>query len=186
MLPAGSTLSLSIQHQSSQGYAAILSLVAARLSVDGIRVVDSNVTASGFLDQVLGSLSFSAVPYTVSMRIKTTVDYNEPGDALAVVEHEFYEADNEKNFPTAGCITSITLPDGTIEQTDCQGQTGPGGKAPESSLSDIASNFFDSLKSAGWTLVVAIIGIVVLVLVLVAYSPNVGSAARAAAGAAIL
>jgi len=182
MLQNGSQLDLSIQAASTttRGYAEILSLVSSQLPISGIYVVNSTVQASGLLDQVMGSLSLSDIPYTVNMRVRVTGDFADPNDVLQIVEHQFYEASNEDNYPTAACITNIIDPQGNISPTDCAGQIGPGGKPPEKSLSDVVKDFFDQVKSLGWTLIIAIIGIVVIVLALAAYGPNVPSIAKAA------
>ena len=182
MLQSGSQLDLSIQASSTttRGYAEILSDVSSKLPIDGIYVVNSQVQASGALDQIFGALTLSNVPYVVNMRVRTTSDYSSPNDVLQIVEHEFYEASGEDNYPSSACVTQIIDPSGNATATDCSGQVGPGGKPAEKGFSDLIKEFFDNLKSLGWTLVVGIIAIVIIVLVLAAYGPNVPSIARAA------
>lgn len=178
MLPAGSQLDVSIQAQSTlkKGYSAILSDLAARLPVQNVAVLTSTAQASGFFDQVLGGLTLSNVPFVVNMRVVTNVDFDKPNDVLAVIEHELYEATGEDNYPTAGCVTAING-----DATDCAGQVGPGGKKPESSLSDIVADFFKNLSSTAKTILYVIAGILILVLLIVAFGPNVPSVAKAAA-----
>lgn len=182
MLQSGSQLDLSIQASSTvtRGYAGILSDVAAQLPISNIYVQTSKVQASGALDQVFGGLTLSDVPYVANMRVRVTSDFNDPNDVLDIVQHAFYEASGEDNYPTSACITNIVDPSGNSTPTDCAGQVGPGGKAPEKGFSEIIAEFFSQLKSLGWTLVVGIIAIVVIVLALAAYGPNVPAIAKAA------
>jgi hypothetical protein len=159
---------------------AVVQAVSADLSADGrMTVVGSPSVGGSIADTILGtvaSLSYSQ-PFQVTMQVQVNTAFANQNDPLSIVENFFQQESGY--FPTAASVTAIQTPGQTQAQATGVAAASPAGIGG-TSLSTSISNFWSSLTSTAQTLLIALIGIVVLVLVLIAYGPNVGKVAQAA------
>jgi hypothetical protein len=185
---SGDTITLSIAAKTSYGASpsSILDSVSLALQKDNLRVVSSQVQTSGFSESVTNLLTGSGNSFLATMKLQAQGDFNSDTDVADIVAHEIYVATGifgaGGNYPQAVSVLSVN----DVATGLGPAAPGPSGEPPSSSLSDIISGFFDKLQGAGTTLLVVVVGIIVLVLILAAYSPNTGHIARAATAAAVL
>lgn len=164
---------------------SVLQAVSADLSSDGrITVIGSPQISTSITDAIFGtivSLSYSQ-PFQVIMQIQVNTEFAQASDALSIVEH-FFEQESG-SYPISASVTAVQTPGASqATPTGLPGLSpgGVGGEGPGSSIADTISNFFSQLTSAAKTLLIALVAIIILVLVLVAYGPNVSKVATAVA-----
>ena len=173
MIDAGTVLSASIGMRTSglQSSDDIISAASSLLSTnDSINVLTYKNQKSSLLDQITSI----DTPFTVTMNVVTSQAYDQPDDVLSIIKGEFYAATGNNQYPVSGSIRVTTAAAGDLTQE---------APSPDSSttVSDAISKFFSGLQSSVTTLLIVVAGIIILVLFLAAYGPNVGSIAKAAA-----
>jgi len=173
MIDAGTVLNASIGMRTSglQSSDDIISAASSLLSTnDGIATLTYQNKKSSLLDQVTSI----DTPFTVTMNVKTSQAYNQPDDVLSIIKGEYYAATGNNQYPVSGSIKVTSQTEDDLQQA---------APSPDSSTSigDAVSNFFSGLQSSVTTLLIVVAGIIILVLFLAAYGPNVGSIAKAAA-----
>jgi hypothetical protein len=178
MIPAGSILSVSIGGRTgiTQSSDDIVNAASGLLGGSGLNVLTYSIQKSSILDQMM---TVYHIPFTAQLRIQTTGDYDSADDILSIVKGQFYAATGSSDYPTSGSVVSVTTPDGSSQDTGegIQGNPNPGGAS--TGIGDLVSNFFSGLQSTTTTLLIAVAGILVLILILAAYGPNTGAIARA-------
>jgi hypothetical protein len=195
MIATGSILTLSITATTGALSTAdsVVAAVSADLATDGrLSVVGSPTIGGSLLNSLLGTLESLSLsqPFQVTMQVITKTDFASQDDPLSIVENFF---DQETGvYPTAGSTTAVQAPGATTAtatgEPGATATTVGGASASAGSsaivgtgISDSVSNFFSSLTSTAKTLLIALVAILILVFVLIAYGPNVGKIAAAAA-----
>lgn len=119
------------------------------------------------------SLTYS---YVATLQVQLLGDFGSAEDVLSIVQGAFYKVLG--TYPASASITTITTPAG---QSSTTGQPAPDqpppGKGPLDYLGDLFGATADTVK---WILI-AIVGLIVLILLIVGYGPNVPKVARAVA-----
>ena len=179
MIDAGTILTVSIGMRTSglQSSDDIIAAASSLLSTnDSIDTLSYKNQKSSLIDQITSI----DTPFTATMRVKTEQAYNQPDDVLSIVKGEFYAATGNNQYPISGSVVNVTAPGGDTTDTGEGGQASP---SPDTStsISDAISSFFSGLKSDVTTLLIVVAGIIILILFLAAYGPNVGGIAKAAA-----
>lgn len=189
MITAGSIVTLSITSVITTDTAdSIVQQVSSALANDGrLSVVGSPVVGGSLLNAALGALESLSLnqPFQVSMQVLTNTDFSGTNDPLSIVENEFYTATG--TYPTAASTISVQAPGAAGIPTEQPGATpqGIGGSSASASpsavvgsgISDAIAKFFAQLTSSAKSLLIGLAAILILVLVLIAYGPNVGNAA---------
>jgi hypothetical protein len=176
MINTEDTITFSVQNGDphNMGYQTVLSKVSAMLAALGMQLQLNSAQGSDFTTQLTYALnSFQGTPYTLSIDVTVGEDYNTADDVGSIVANAFYTVSG--SYPTISAISVNGF------STGQSAAGGPGGVQPGRGFSDYISDFFGGLKTDTTIALVVIVGIVVLVLVLAAYGPNVGGIARAAA-----
>lgn len=147
------------------------------------------VTLPGFVNQAEGDYVYNVTLY---LQCQTG---NDTDDATAIISEAFQDY---SGYPVSSvAITNIQAPapatglaaPGSSTATGLPGNstnTSPGATMAPDSFSNAISSFFSGLEAGGTALIVGIIAIVILVLILAAYSPNAKGLASAAAASAAL
>jgi hypothetical protein len=139
-----------------------------------------NGSTSGIALSTLLSLS-SDQPFQADFPVLTQCEFAAQGDVASIVANAFYQVTG--NYPTSVNVVSVTPPSGVtvpasappLSASGVGGSTSGGGAVTTSIQNGLAS-----LGSAGTSLLIGLAAIIILVLVLVAYGPNVGKIASAA------
>lgn len=197
-LPAGSQITVQIQFTPSA--AAIpdpvtdVSNAVAELTQDGIfnSVAAPQTVVPNLFTQAEDFIESNPTPANTTL-VLVCLTGNDTDDASDVISEAF--SDVTGYTPSSVAITNISVPQATatgIQAAPAPGtsvatsQPGnatnpdPGSTTAGGSLSDAINSFFNSLESAGTTVLIGLVAIVVLVLVLAAYHPD---AVKATAGA---
>lgn len=175
---AGDTLTISVSAVTYGDSTTDLAQASVALLNDNLQVISKQVQTSGFMQSVGSLLSNPSLthPYLATLTVKANSAFNDDSDVSALVAHEVYQA--------SGAIGTLGANYPTVSVTQVNGQ--PTGEAaagaapaPGESLTDIIDNFFSDLAAGSITAIVILVGLVVLILVLVAYGPNVGGITKA-------
>jgi hypothetical protein len=186
-VPMGSLLTFSITSTTtaSKTAAQVLAEVADELNGGGsLNVRSSKILTgltTGIVDMIAGLTP--KIPFQAEITVQTSVGFASPDDPLSIVNHAFYDSVGE--LPSTYSVTGIQRPGEAAPSSTGQPGASAGGaggsEGPVSSIADAISNFFSGLKTTTISIIIGLVAIVILVLLLVAYGPNVGSIARAAA-----
>lgn len=180
---AGDTLIVSVSALTYGDSNTDLSQAALAMLNDNLQVISKTVQTSGFMAAIGSLISNPSLthPYLATLTIQTKSAFNDDSDVSSIVAHEVYLASGSigtigANYPTVSVTTINGVPTGEAQA----GAPPP----PGSSLTDIITNFFSDLETGSITAIVILVGLVILILVLVAYGPNVGGVAKTAAAIA--
>ena len=180
MIDAGTILTASIGGSTGYGFQSGDDIISDAVSLmstnDGLIILSSQNAKASLIDQV----TTISTPFTATLKVKTTQAYASEDDVLSIINGDFYAGSGNNTYPT-GSIVDVTPPGGTAQATGEGSQPSPNPPGTPQSISDAISNFFSGLQSTSQTLLIVVVGIVVLVLFLAAYGPNVGSIAKVAA-----
>lgn len=182
---AGSVLTISITSKTTASKTAsdVLQDVQNELSRGGLlSVLSSKITtslATGIIDMVAGLTA--SIPFQAELQVLSNTDFALTRDALSIVNHAFYNSVG--SLPSTSSVTGVQAPgESAITATGQPGASagGAGGAGTAGSIADAISNFFSGLKTTTISLVIGLAAILILVLLLIAYGPNVGKIAAAA------
>jgi len=145
------------------------------------------VISSSSLLAEAGEYIGAPVDYQATLQLNNF--YVSDSDALAgMVNAAFDQIDTGASVYSAA-VTQVTSPSGTAASTGQPGNVSTGVGAPGTGIAagigNTISNAVSGLTSGVWAILIGIAVIVILVLVLAAYGPNVKDIAGAAAVAAI-
>lgn len=166
LIPAGSEFTVVFQGSATllKSMDEIISEMTPFLSNNNLTVNSSNVAGSGALSIVtLGAFGVDVV----------TLDLSTAGDTDDItVTSEVAQA---YQLVTKANPVSISIPQigGTLT-----GQSAPSGISP-TGIEDTISGFFGKLQTAGTSLLIGLAAVVIIVLLIVAYGPNVKHVASA-------
>ena len=178
---AGDMLTVSVAAVTYGDSNSDLSQASLALLNDNLQVISKTVQTSGFMQGIgnfLENPTSLTHPYLATLVIQAKSDFNDDTDVSSLVQHEIYNASSAafglgKNLPTV----SVTLVNGQPTGEAAAGAAPP----PGADLTDLITQFFQGLETGSITAIIILIGLVVLILVLAAYGPNVGGIAKAAA-----
>lgn len=180
---AGDIMTVSVSAVTYGDSTSDLAAASLKLLNDNLQVISKTVQTSGFMASIGSLLSNPSLthPYLATLSVKANSDFNDDTDVSALVAHEIFASSGAvgsigQNYPTV----SVTAVNGNPTGEQAAGDAPPAGQ----SLSDLITNFFSGLETAGVTGVIILVGLVILILVLVAYGPNVGGVAKTAAAIA--
>jgi hypothetical protein len=160
LIPAGTNFQVIFQGQTTltKSPDEILAEMTPYLSNGNLSVQSTSVAASG----VLSTISLGAFgSYIATLNLQSANDMDD-SQVIALVSQAY-------NLITKNNVLSVSVPQIGGQQT---GQAAPSG-VTVGGIGDAVSNFFSSLKSAGASLLIGLAGIVIIVLLIVAYGPNV-------------
>lgn len=120
----------------------------------------------------VGKLNYE---YVATIDVQTTGDYATANDVLNTLQGVFYGVLG--NYPASGSVTTVTTPSGQRTNTNQPTPSGQPSAGPLDWLGGFLGATADTVK---WILI-AIVGLIVLILLIVGYGPNVPKVARAVA-----
>jgi hypothetical protein len=165
-IPQGALFQVVLQGQTTltKSPDQILAEMNPYLSSNGLSVLSTGVAASGALSFIsLGAFG----SYIATLNIQSYSDT----DDLTVTN----EVAQAYTLVTKLAPLSISVPSVSGSST---GQPSPSGVSP-SSIGDSISAFFAKLETAGTSLLIGLAAVVIVVLLIVAYGPNVKHVAAA-------
>lgn len=175
---AGSTVEVVLTASTGLGSAnSILQQVSQQAASDGVLTVKSNKLLGSLLNEILGTLTSLSPnqPFQVDMFVQTNIDFSSPDDVGSSLAAYFQQASG--NYPSSISVVSI---DGNPTGEASPSASSPGGsQGVGTSIVNAIESAFSSLTSSAWSLLIGAVAIIVLVLVLIGYSPNVKSIAAA-------
>jgi len=174
------TVVASAQVRSDQTPQQVIQNVSFDLTGAGLPLKSYTIATEGAAAQLFGLLTFNNPSFVVTMEVQAQQD-DDTDDIISTIRTSFYT--NTGFYPDAVSATAIN---GTATGEPAPSTQPLSSNTPGSSIADSISSFFSSLQTGGITLLIVIVGIIILVLVLIAYAPNVGGIAHAAGAAAIL
>lgn len=161
----------------AQSPSDVMNAVSAYLNALAGYSVQSTSFSGGILASIspLMSEQFQA---TINMTNLYTQDSSQ---IYADVQNAFEEASNSAYTPNQISIPNYTPLPGSSSGVGTPVDTGQAAPTPTAtqSVTDTISNFFKGLTTLGTNLLIGLVAIVVLVLILIAYGPNVGKIASA-------
>ena len=187
MISSGSIVSLGVGASTrfDQDPDSVMQSVASALQAQGLPIRAYTTQTESAASQALGLLTFAPKNFTVKMQVQTYQDYDSTQDLLNAIVGEIY---SETGFwPTQSSVTQVTSPDGVSMSTGQPDVTNPSASSgsPTAGIAGSIEKFFTTLTSTTKWILIAVVGIVVLVLIVAAFSPNTPHIARAVAGAAL-
>lgn len=168
-IPAGSIVKVQVgdaQSINSLNSDDVVRAVSAELAAEGLPV-RSSTTSGGFFSTITPLINES---FQATLLIQPNQDTD--SDSLTwQVSQAFLDV-------TQKVVTQVTIPSFTPSGASTPTSTGQPSSAPTvtQSISDSLSAFFSGLKSTTIAVLIGLAAIIIIVLVLAAYGPNVGKA----------
>jgi hypothetical protein len=148
-----------------------------------LQIVSSSVINSSLYTGILNTVTSlnPDQPFQADVQVLCLSAFAQASDVASLVAAAFYAVTG--NYPTSVSAVSVTAPGGTAAATGSPALTATaagGSSAGGGTVVNGISSLFSSLGTAGTSLLIGLAAIIVLVLVLVAYGPNIGKIAKAA------
>jgi hypothetical protein len=150
----------------------VLSAVSAYLDASGKYTVESS-SSSGSMLSTITPLIQETFQATIKMQVYYDIDTTE---ILGDISLAFETVTNQS--PSQITIPSFTTGSNAVVQAT--GQAAASTTATQG-VADSISNFLSKITSTAKSLLIGLAAIIIIALVLIAYGPNIGSIARAAA-----
>lgn len=145
---------------------AVINLVSAALSKDGITVKDSSNDAGFFQSNSIPFIGASEIPFTVNLTLQVSngMGFSSENDVISIVRHDVFASTGV--FPTADSVPLIQNPNGIATSTG-QPTVDQNQQPSGTSLIDSITSLFSDTK-----FVVIGVGLGLLVAVLMITSPK--------------
>ena len=150
----------------------ILTAVSAYLNASGLYQVEATSNSGAFLASVT-----PLIQETFQATIKMQTYYDVDTSDVATIVSQAFETVTQQ---TPNQITVPSYTTGSNAVATATGQAAATNTGTQG-IADAIAKFFSDLTSAGKSLLIGLAAVIIIVVALIAYGPNVGSIARAAA-----
>ena len=175
-----------VQLTSDTGFStadSVLQQASSQIAADGrFQVVSSAVINSSLYTGILNAVTSlnPDQPFQADIQVLCLSAFAQASDVASIIANFFYTVTG--NYPTSVSAVSVTPPGGNVGATGSPAlsTTAVGGSsAAGGTVVNGISSLFSSLGTAGTNLLIGLAAIIILVLVLIAYGPNIGKIAKA-------